>query len=116
MSKCLCYEYPNGHKTTGYCPIHKTFCDVINEIILTTDNENIGFDDMPCLAMKLNEAYEKFHHIPPDPPLDNPPHHSGHGRTICAKCNTVMFQCRCIHNHENVHYGICESCKMLSIT
>jgi hypothetical protein len=34
----------------------------------------------------------------------------GHGRTVCRICKKVLQQCRCIENHTNVTYTVCQDC------
>ena len=35
----------------------------------------------------------------------------GHGRIICKECKTIIARCRCMENHKNITYDLCEKCK-----
>ena len=34
----------------------------------------------------------------------------GHSKTVCAVCNIVMTQCRCMAKDKIVKYDVCGSC------
>ena len=44
------------------------------------------------------------------PEVNGSPNLTGHGKIVCKKCGDVIAQCRCIENHNNIEYRICEKC------
>jgi hypothetical protein len=36
---------------------------------------------------------------------------SGHFKTICTECKTIINQCRCPAKDKTIIYGICKECE-----
>ena len=36
---------------------------------------------------------------------------SGHGKVICSECRSIISQCRCMEDHKNITYEVCDKCK-----
>ena len=34
-----------------------------------------------------------------------------HGKEVCRGCGTIISQCRCMEDRNNVTYGVCEKCQ-----
>mgnify|MGYP001557961601 CR=1 len=52
--ECLCYEFTANNQITGYCLIHKTLRDKINEVVFSYKQGEDIF--LPELADKLWRA------------------------------------------------------------